>query len=517
MFELFLGGRFFSKRVINYLAVFVVAFSIVAPVVVLAVMQGFSDYMKDQIRGALADTIVGWMSVDAAITDPVNTTETVASLKPVAGAAPFIRSFVIVKKSGFSGAVSEPALLQGIDPLLEYRMYKSRGDRSDLATAIFGVSYPSENTKRISAFISDHRISRLQIDLLDDQCSREQISPENAMQQLTQFIDETRGADIAAEFRSLVEKHNITWDAFSSFVQDSGYRFVDRIEFRPELVFREFGENEGFEDIIYPEAFVNVELARHLGLRDNETFTVASVTSSGEPVKRKFRMTGVLRPYSAAKGDRFDMPKIVVSFSEAALLFGTGGKATGIAVWLKPGEDLAKSSSLIREHTEYPVYTWMDLRMNYIRAMEIENRLLMVVMMCIAVAAGFAILAIIYTSVSEKVRDIGILKAVGITPGRIVTVFMFKTLCIGAIGAALGVLFSWLVVSNINFLSDLIGWTPFSGDVYYLPPGNKLPVSWDGANVPLITGICFSISLLAGLYPSFRAASLNAVDSIRNE
>ena len=211
------------------------------------------------------------------------------------------------------------------------------------------------------------------------------------------------------------------------------------------------------------------------------------------------------------------MPTVVVSYKEAELLFDTGGKATGISVWLKEGVDLRKGREKVRETTIYPVLTWKDLRYNILRAVENENRLLRVVLLCIAFAGGFAILAIIYTSVSEKVKDIGILKAVGITPLKIVTIFMSKTVIIGLIGTSLGVLLAFLVVHNIVWLSEAVGWTPFSGDIYYLPPDESLPVSWEKAGSWFFSISSFVICLLAGLYPALRAASLNAAESIRND
>ena len=229
-------------------------------------------------------------------------------------------------------------------------------------------------------------------------------------------------------------------------------------------------------------------------------------------------MRAALHPYSAAKGDRFDMPSIIVSFEEASILFGTNGNATGLGIWLKPHKDLKEMATRISKVSGYySVYTWKDLRANYLRAIENENRLLRVVMLCIAIAAGFAILSIIYTSVSEKTKDIGILKAMGITPGTIIAIFMIKTLWISLLGVTFGVGLSYVIVNNINALSQLVGWTPFSSDLYYLPAGGGLPVSWKDAGVGITAVFCFLISFVSGLFPSLRAARINAVDSIRND
>ena len=513
IFELYLSTRFFRKRLINFLAIGVVAFSVLMPIVVLAVMEGFGDYMKQQIRGALSDVIVGNISIDFDVENPRELNDRISSLAEVAGSAPFIRSFVIVKNRSFDGIVSEPALIQGFDPEHEYRMFKNRGPRADLATQIFGSKADSGITALTEFFLA-YPVQVDDLCQIEKELYRGDITGNQALDRFIRVAEKGGGRK---ECERIIRTYDIVWDDIAICANKLPLMFADTLEFTPETVFGRGSDDEGFSEVVYPEAFLRTGLAHRLGIRPGGTFVIAAVTGKGVPVQRRFRMKGSLRPYSAAKGDRYDMPSVVIPFKEADLLFDAGGNATGISVWFKQGVKLWEGAGVVQEAALYSVHTWTSLRYNILRAVENENRLLKIVLLCIGVAGGFAILAIIYTSVSEKVKDIGILKAVGVTPRKIVAVFMGNTVIIGLAGTALGVLLAFLVVDNINWLSECIGWTPFSEDIYYLPPDEPLPVSWEKAGVWFFSVCSFVICILAGLYPALRAASLNAADSIRND
>ncbi|MFH1708088.1 MAG: FtsX-like permease family protein [Planctomycetota bacterium] len=515
LFDLFVGTRFFRRRLINYLAILMVAFAVMMPIVVLAVMQGFANYMAEQIRGALSDMVVGSVTLDSLVPDPGAEADRLAALPLVAGATPFIRNFVVVKGPGRGEGIVEPALLQGIDPVREAELLARRGPRADLATAIFGQA-PDPAADGLRALLAEAEINTWDVHLIDSRVRDGELDAGAALDALAVLVAERGGAAAAQKLADLRAGPGLDWEDVLSTNDALRSQFVDICGLTPTQLFHSYDGAERFEETVYPEALVNGDLATALGITPGGTFTVASVTREGRPVKRKYRMAAALRPYSAAKGDRFDMPAVVVAFDEACVLFGTEGNATGISIWLKDGTALAAGAAQVAAATSLPVITWREMRANVLAAVANENRLLQVVLLCIIVAAGFGILAIIYTSVSEKVRDIGIMKAVGIRPAALVRIFMFKTLWIGAIGTVAGVGLAWLVVHNINFLSKLIGWTPFSSEIYYLPLNQQLPVSWEDAGVPLFAAAGLLISLAAGLYPALRAATLNAVDAIRN-
>jgi len=509
-FELFLAGRFFRKRVINMLAVFVVAFAVLTPIVVLAVMTGFAEYMEEQIRGALSDVVVGEPGFDAVVRAPRALCDRIASLPGVAGAAPFIKSFVVAKNPRWRETTAEPALLAGFDAPYEYRVFRRRGKRADLATFFFADTY-GPALKAFRKLVEEYDIPTWCVDVADtEQGKKAKIA------RFFRLVEKNAGKEARRRLEHEAASRRLSWENIKDVVTDLYWNYADTIRYTPSTLFAR-PEEEGFEEVAYPPAFVNTDLALRLGLSPGDTFLVVTMTRGGKPVKRKFRMKGGLRPYSAAKGDKFDMPAVVVPYEEAELLFDTGGKASGVSVWLADGVDLREGKERVAGVTSYPCYTWKDLRENVLRAVENENRLLRVVLLCIGIAGGFAILAVIYTSVSEKTRDIGILKAVGIRPGKIVAVFMLQAVAIGVLGASLGVVLAYLVVDNINWLSEVVGWTPFSGDIYYLPPGGNLPVSWEHAGVWFFAVSSFLICCAAGLYPSLRAAALNAVEAIRNE
>ncbi len=164
------------------------------------------------------------------------------------------------------------------------------------------------------------------------------------------------------------------------------------------------------------------------------------------------------------------------------------------------------------------VTTWKQERKTFLEAVEMERFLQGLIMSLILVLAEFFIFVIITTMVYEKRRDIGILKAVGYTPGQICLVFLTCGLAIGLIGAALGVGGGVLFAENINavrdFVRETIHFDPFPPNVYYF---TEIP-AYVGFLTPAITaGGAVICSLLFSLVPAIRAAGMDPVETLRYE
>ena len=131
---------------------------------------------------------------------------------------------------------------------------------------------------------------------------------------------------------------------------------------------------------------------------------------------------------------------------------------------------------------------------NFLAAVKMERFLMGLILGVMGLLAGFGIYAIVSTTVYEKRRDIGILKAVGYTRLKIASVFLLDGLAIGVFGSLLGVIMAWLLTSNINqvaaFVKFLTGYTPFPPEIYYL---DEIPTA-QGPVIPLVVaGECVVI------------------------
>lgn len=164
------------------------------------------------------------------------------------------------------------------------------------------------------------------------------------------------------------------------------------------------------------------------------------------------------------------------------------------------------------------VETWEERQANLLKAVNNEKFLLAFVLFFIVVVACFTIFATLTMTVVEKTRDIGVLRALGATPGGILSIFMLNGTLVGTLGAGLGYVLGMLVATNVNpirgFLRDRFGWEIFPPDIYLF---DNIPTHIDHpAVVKFAVGACLS-ALVFAIIPAVRAARLRPVRALRYE
>ncbi|HEX5136171.1 MAG TPA: ABC transporter permease [Planctomycetota bacterium] len=164
------------------------------------------------------------------------------------------------------------------------------------------------------------------------------------------------------------------------------------------------------------------------------------------------------------------------------------------------------------------VETWEERQANLLKAVNNEKFLLAFVLFFIVVVACFTIFATLTMTVVEKTRDIGVLRALGATPGGILSIFMLNGTLVGTLGAGLGYVLGMLVATNVNpirgFLRDTFGWEIFPPDIYLF---DNIPTHIDHpAVLRFAVGACLS-ALVFAIIPAVRAARLRPVRALRYE
>ncbi len=167
----------------------------------------------------------------------------------------------------------------------------------------------------------------------------------------------------------------------------------------------------------------------------------------------------------------------------------------------------------------FRVSTWEDKRRTFLRALWLERRIISLILFFVILIAGFLILAILHTTVVTKMRDIGILKSIGGSVRGIMSIFLLNGLFIGVVGSALGTAGGLAVTRNINqieaFLHRLLGFQLFPSNVYYL---DRIPVIENPWPIIVWTSLtAVAMSFLASAYPAWKAARLDAVETLRYE
>jgi lipoprotein-releasing system permease protein len=173
--------------------------------------------------------------------------------------------------------------------------------------------------------------------------------------------------------------------------------------------------------------------------------------------------------------------------------------------------------SVRRAFPDFGAQTWEDVRAHYLRAVNSEKVLLLVVLSFIVLLAGFTILATLMLTVVEKTRDIGVVKALGGTTGGILSIFLRSGALIGVLGGILGLGLGLLFTANVNRIHDLLtslGAQIFNPDIYLF---RQIPTHVDPLSVAaIVVGSAF-LSFLAGLAPALRAARMDPVVALRYE
>ncbi|MBR5160674.1 MAG: ABC transporter permease, partial [Thermoguttaceae bacterium] len=179
--------------------------------------------------------------------------------------------------------------------------------------------------------------------------------------------------------------------------------------------------------------------------------------------------------------------------------------------------DMLKEEFNSPDRELYKIQTWQDQRSNLLAAVEMERSVMNVLLFLIIAVCGFSIMTIFLMIVSEKVKDIGILRALGASSPGIMFVFLNYGLMLGVVGSVLGVVCGLLFLDNINpiadFLSSITGRPVFPPDIYYF---YKIPTCVEYQTIVWIVIGTIAVTVLASVFPAWRAASMQPVESLRS-
>jgi len=270
-----------------------------------------------------------------------------------------------------------------------------------------------------------------------------------------------------------------------------------------------------------PGIILGVELAKNLGVSLNDAIQVVSplgtLTPMGMmPKMRRFRVVGIF--YSGMY--EYDNTMAYISIESAQKFFGMGNRVTGIEIKTSDIYKVKEIGKEIRKRLGFPFWTkdWMEMNRNLFSALKLERIMMFILLVLIVLVAAFNIISTLIMVVMEKYKDIAILKSMGAPSKGILKIFVIEGLVVGVVGTILGAISGLLVALNLSeiqgLLERLLGFRIMASDVYYI---DKLPSQVNPMDVGLIIGTAILISLLATLYPSWRASRLDPAEALRYE
>lgn len=264
---------------------------------------------------------------------------------------------------------------------------------------------------------------------------------------------------------------------------------------------------------VYPGLIIGRELAKTLHVYvGDEVRLVAPLGDLGPtgviPRTRRFRVAAIF--YSGMY--EYDASQAYVLMGVAQTFFDLPGKVTAIDVKVEDAENVTAVTPRIRTAVARPdlrVRDWKDLNKNLFSALKLEKIATFIVLSLAIAVASFCIICTLLLMVTEKSKEIAILKAIGATNRSILRVFMTEGMIIGGIGTAFGV-----VTGLVSCLGLLYFGMRLDPEVYYV---DRLPVEVDASNYFFVAVAAMVITLLATVYPALAASRLRPVEGIRYE
>jgi lipoprotein-releasing system permease protein len=262
-----------------------------------------------------------------------------------------------------------------------------------------------------------------------------------------------------------------------------------------------------------PGIILGKELALILGVVTGDEIKVISpfgtMTPAGMmPRASRFQVAGI---FDSGMYE-YDSSLAYISLAQAQAFFNQPDVATEIEVKVEDIYRVKQLSLKIQEHlgTRYQVRDWMEMHKNLYAALKLEKMAMFVILVLIILVASFNIVGTLIMVVRDKHKDIAILKSMGAQSMSIMKIFILEGLIIGFTGTALGILGGFILAAVQNTY-HIVGLPP---DVYYI---SHLIIKITPRDLILVTVSAISISLMATLYPSWQAAQLAPVETLRYE
>ncbi|HVX35977.1 MAG TPA: lipoprotein-releasing ABC transporter permease subunit [Hyphomicrobium sp.] len=257
----------------------------------------------------------------------------------------------------------------------------------------------------------------------------------------------------------------------------------------------------------------------HVGLGDSVTLVSphgAATPFGTAPRSKSYQITSIFELGMS----EYDRMMIFMPLNEAQKYFAKNGEVDVIEVIVNDPENVDKFRAEILKAggPSIAVADWRQRNETFFNVLSVERNVMFIILSLIVLVAALNIISGLMMLVKDKGRDIAILRTMGATKGAVMRVFLITGASIGIVGTlaglVLGVVFCWNIDSIKNFASWVTGTTVFDPSVYYL---TKLPADINPHETGAIVVMALVLSVIATLYPSWRASRLDPVEALRYE
>ena len=454
MYKLFLAWRYLTRRILTVLAMLALGLSFWALTIAPSVMNGFQAEFHKRIRGTLSDL-------------------TLTSGRP----------FEMPERPEIQRALERVPSVKAVAPYLENPALDKHLNKIDYC---FLRGVDPEREARVARF-ADYLLS------------------ERELYEELEEPDRQTDPELKAQMQEVARS----------------------LPPEPDLptIYRRL--NEGHEDYPgLPTCLVGIYYLRNLSLRVGDTILLTTASDKGQVAEdREFLIVGAFRTGISEKDRRV----IITGLRTLQDFVGVPGRVTGYSMALTDYALAQETEEEVRKRIQlgeidlfgldrFYLLTWEEHNENLLRAVGMEKLLIRLMMFIVVLMASVAVLFVMFIIVQTKVREFGILRALGGTPPGVLLLFVGQGMIIAMVGALMGLGAGILTSNYINEIADLLhawtGWHPFPPDIYYL---DRIPTRIDQGENLVNFAVTLGFGALAGLVPGISAAFRPPLRALRHD
>jgi lipoprotein-releasing system permease protein len=266
---------------------------------------------------------------------------------------------------------------------------------------------------------------------------------------------------------------------------------------------------------------IGQRLAENLGLRIGDKLKILIANGAQTPfgIAPRSKVYPVVAIFQIGMAE-FDNLFVYMALPEAQGFFNKDNEASVVEIFVPKPEELdAVKSKIDRAITRPMIMTdWRERNKTFFDALNVERNVMFIILMLIVLVAALNIVSGLIMLVKDKGHDVAILRTMGATQGGVMRIFLITGASIGVAGTLAGFLLGLLVANNVEslrqILNHLLHANLFPAELYFL---SRLPSVVDPGDVATVVTMTLVLSVLATIYPSWRAAKLDPVEALRYE
>jgi lipoprotein-releasing system permease protein len=280
-----------------------------------------------------------------------------------------------------------------------------------------------------------------------------------------------------------------------------------------------FGTLDNFDQV--PGVALGTRLANQLNIRvgDQVSLLTPRGASTALGTAPRIKRYPIVALFEIGMSE-YDSSILFMPLKEAQLYFNQPNAVTVLEVVLDSPDDVGKLAPEIVAAGGSSIYVsdWRQRNATFFTALQVERNVMFLILTLIVLVAALNIISGLIMLVKDKGHDIAILRTMGATRAAVMRIFFITGASIGVVGTLAGLLLGVLVCANIERLREFIGWITdtelFAPELYYL---SQLPAEMDPGETISVVIMALVLSVLATLYPSWRASRLDPVEALRYE